>query len=76
MNTNMWEVSWSQSVGNIDFETTSIIEAVSATDAVVKFIQLFNTTANNIDWEKQIFRAEKNYTFFLFIYENGGLRRI
>lgn len=76
MNNNMWEVSWSQSIGNIDFETTSLLEAVSATDAVTKFIQLFNTSADNFNWEKQIFRAEKNYTFFLFRYEDGKLRRI
>ena len=73
---NMWEVSWSQSIGNIDFETTCLLEAVSATDAVTKFIQLFTTSADNLNWEKQIFRAEKNHTFFLFRYENGSLRRV
>jgi len=71
-----WEVSWSTSLGGQDFDVTSLIEAASATDAVTKFIQLFNTIGDNIDWEHQTFRAEKNHTFFLFTLENGRLRRI
>lgn len=71
-----WEVSWSTSIGSIDFETTAVIEAASATDAVTKFIQLYNTLGDRIDWEKQTFRAEKNFTYFLFVYEQGKLRRV
>lgn len=73
---DVWEVFWSISIGKIDFETFANIQASSATDAVCKFIQLYNTIGDNIDWEKQVFRAEKNHTYFLFIHENGKLRRI
>lgn len=75
VNQNLWEVSWSYPIGSIDFETTAMLEAVSATDAVTKFIQLLNTELI-YDWNKQTFRAEKNHTYFLFILENGRLRRI
>ena len=72
---NMWEVSWSFPIGSVDFETTTLLEAVTATDAVTKFIKLLETHYD-FDSNKQIFRAEKNHTFFLFILENGKLRRI
>jgi len=71
-----WEISWSFSIGQIDFETTAVMNAVTATDAVTKFIQLMATEFPEYNWEKQIFRAEKNYTCFLFILEKGKLRRL
>lgn len=72
---NIWEVSWSYPLGNVDFETTTLLEAVTATDAVTKFIKLLETHYN-FESNKQVFRAEKNHTYFLFIHENGKLRRI
>lgn len=72
---NIWEVSWSYPLGNVDFETTTLLEAVTATDAVTKFIKLLETHYN-FESDKQVFRAEKNHTYFLFIHENGKLRRI
>lgn len=75
MKKNLWEVSWFFPLGSVDFETTSMLEAATATDAVVKFIRLLETHYN-FDAEKQTFRAEKNHTYFVFIYENGSLRRV
>lgn len=73
MSSNIWNVSWSRSKYGTDIETNADIEALSATDAVRGFILLFPEQSS---WEKQMFRAEKNHTYFLFIWENNKLRRI
>lgn len=73
MSSNTWNVTWSRSKYGTDIETNADIEALSATDAVRGFILLFPEQPS---WEKQMFRAEKNHTYFLFIWENNKLRRI
>lgn len=73
MSSNIWNVTWSRSKYGTDIETNADVEALSATDAVRSFILLFPEQQS---WEKHIFRAEKNHTYFLFIWEDNKLRRI
>lgn len=62
----IWSLSWSRTINGVDVETNADLEAISATDAVKSFISMFPEVA----WKNQKIRAEKNYTYFIFIVEN------
>lgn len=78
---NIWSVTWSRSTpSEIDIEINAIIElqvmsdieADSATKAIRKFMYLFP----DVNWNKQMLRAEKNKTYFVFTVEDNILRRL